>query len=169
MLTRNTVLFVEDDPDDRMIVSTAFTRSASNIHLRTAIDGEAAIQYLSGQGIYRNRDQHPLPQLVLLDLKLPRKSGFEVLEWIRAHPSLSQLPVIVLTSSQEQKDLERADALGVNSYLVKVVDVKLMREIVRGIGEYAALVGKKPGSPDSPKDPFLAPGGVEPGESDSRP
>jgi CheY-like chemotaxis protein len=84
---------------------------------------------------------NPLPLLVLLDIKLPRKSGLEVLEWIRKQPELKSMPVLMLTSSSESNDLDRAYALGANSYLVKTVDLSAMREIVRGIGEYATLVG----------------------------
>jgi CheY-like chemotaxis protein len=85
-----------------------------------------------------------MPLLVLLDIKLPRKSGIEVLEWIRKDSNLKSLPVIMLTSSSESNDLDRAYALGANSYLVKTVELPAMREIVRGIGEYAALMGSPP-------------------------
>ena len=138
------VLHVEDEPSDRLIVSLAFQKSAPHISLHAVVNGEEAISYLGGQGIYANRDLHPMPKLVLLDLKLPRKSGLEVLEWIRSQPGLNGLPVIMLTSSQEPADLDRAYALGANSYLVKSVDLKEMREIVRGVGEYAKLLEGKP-------------------------
>jgi CheY-like chemotaxis protein len=127
-----------------MIVSAAFKKTAPNILLKAVSDGEQAISYLSGQGAYGNRELNPLPLLVLLDIKLPRKSGLEVLEWIRSRPELKNVPVIMLTSSNESNDLDRAYALGANSYLVKTVDLLTMREIVRGIGEYAALVGTPP-------------------------
>jgi CheY-like chemotaxis protein len=143
-MTSFTVLHVEDEPSDRLIVSSSFTKVAPHVRLCTAIDGEDAIAYLAGDGIYKNREVHPLPQMVLLDLKLPRKSGFEVLQWIRSQPGLKELPVIILTSSREPADLDRAYALGANSYIVKNVDIKAMRDIVRGIGEYAGLVGHKP-------------------------
>jgi len=139
-----TVLHVEDEPADRMIVSAAFKKAAPNVLLKAAIDGEQAIAYLSGQGVFANRELHPMPLLVLLDIKLPRKSGLEVLEWIRKHPTLKSMPVLMLTSSSESNDLDRAYALGANSYLVKTVDLPAMREIVRGIGEYAAIVAAPP-------------------------
>lgn len=134
------VLHVEDEPSDRLIVSLAFQKAAPNVKLHAVVNGEEAISYLAGQGIYADRERHPMPQLVLLDLKLPRKSGLEVLEWIRNQPALASLPVFMLTSSQEPADLDRAYTLGANSYLVKSVDLKEMREIVRGIGEYASLL-----------------------------
>ena len=136
-----TVLHVEDEPTDRMIVSAAFRKAAPNVLLKAVADGEQAISYLSGQGAYGNRELNPIPLLVLLDIKLPRKSGLEVLEWIRSRPELKATPVIMLTSSNESNDLDRAYTLGANSYLVKSVDLATMRDIVRGIGEYAALVG----------------------------
>jgi CheY-like chemotaxis protein len=135
-----TVLHVEDEPTDRMIVSAAFKKAAPNVLLKAVTDGEQAIAYLSGQGVYGNRELHPMPLLVLLDIKLPRKSGLEVLEWIRKQEDLKSMPVLMLTSSSESNDLDRAYALGANSYLVKTVDLPAMREIVRGIGEYASIL-----------------------------
>jgi CheY-like chemotaxis protein len=139
-----TVLHVEDEPTDRMIVAAAFKKAAPNVLLKAVADGEQAIAYLAGQGAYGNRELNPMPLLVLLDIKLPRKSGLEVLEWIRKQPDLKSLPVIMLTSSSESNDLDQAYALGANSYLVKTVDLPTMREIARGIGEYAALVSAPP-------------------------
>lgn len=138
------VLHVEDEPSDRLIVSLAFQKAAPNVKLHSVVNGEEAISYLAGNGIYSNRELHPLPQLVLLDLKLPRKSGLEVLQWIRSQAALASLPVFMLTSSQESTDLDRAYALGANSYLVKSVDLKEMREIVRGVGEYVSLLAARP-------------------------
>jgi CheY-like chemotaxis protein len=109
-----------------------------------AVDGENAMAYLSGRGTYSDRSEHPLPHVVVLDLKLPRKSGLEVLEWMRSEPALKKVPVFILSSSQERGDIERAYALGANSYLVKQVDINVIREIVRGIGEYAALIAARP-------------------------
>ena len=135
-----TVLHVEDEPTDRMILSAAFKKAAPNVLLKAVTDGEQAIAYLSGQGAFGNRELYPIPLLVLLDIKLPRKSGLEVLQWIRNQPELKTMPILMLTSSSESNDLDRAYALGANSYLVKTVDLPTMREIVRGIGEFAALL-----------------------------
>ncbi|MBV8881802.1 MAG: response regulator [Planctomycetaceae bacterium] len=143
-MTAFTVLHVEDEPSDRLIISAAFAKTAPGVKLCAVPDGAEAIAYLAGQGTYQDRELYPLPQLVLLDLKLPKKSGFEVLEWVKAQPNLKQIPVIILTSSPESKDVERALGLGASSYLVKRVDLKEMREIVRGIGEYVALLQLKP-------------------------
>jgi CheY-like chemotaxis protein len=138
------VLHVEDEPTDRIILSAAFKKAAPQVLLQSVTDGEQAIAYLSGQGEFENRALHPMPLLLLLDIKLPRKSGLEVLEWIRQQPELRTMPVLMLTSSSESNDLDRAYALGANSYLVKTVDLPTMREIVAGIGEYATLVSTRP-------------------------
>jgi len=87
--------------------------------LQIATDGEQALDYLRGEGVFSDRAEHPLPALVFLDLKLPYVHGFEVLAWIRAQPALATLPVLVLTSSPEVRDRERALALGAKDYLVK--------------------------------------------------
>jgi CheY-like chemotaxis protein len=142
-----TVLHVEDEPTDQVIVAAAFRKAASNVELRTVADGEEAIAYLSGRSPFGDRTAHPLPQLVLLDLKLPRKSGFEVLEWVRKESDLKEVPIIVLTSSPESSDVDHAYALGATSYLVKSVNLKDMREVVRGIGEYAMLLTRKTAQP----------------------
>jgi len=134
-MTRRTILHVEDEADDRLIVKDAFARTAPQVDLVASIDGEAAIAWLTEN----------TPDLVLLDLKLPRKSGFEVLQWVRSRPALQDVPVVIFTSSQEQKDVERATALGANSYVVKSVDLKRLREVLRGIAELAAL--RPPHSP----------------------
>jgi CheY-like chemotaxis protein len=143
-----TVLLVDDDPNDRLIVRNAFERAAPGIRLRMCIDGEEAIDYLSGHGEYSDRMDFPLPDVVLLDLKLPRKSGFEVLEWMRERPEYRQVSAIILSSSQERSDIDLAFALGANCHLVKEVDIKALRGVVRGIGVYAALVSRRqPGCP----------------------
>lgn len=142
---RLTVLLVEDDPDDRLIAQHAFERIAPGIRLKISVDGEAAVAYLSGEGAYSCRAEYPLPQVVLLDLKLPRKSGLEVLQWIRGQAALHDLPVFILSSSQERGDIERAYAFGANSYLVKQADIRAIRLLVRGLEAYAGMVaGHRP-------------------------
>ena len=113
------LLLVEDDPDHVLLIQRALARASLVNPLKIVRDGDEAIAYLAGTGEYDDRTRFPIPSLVLLDLKLPRKSGLEVLEWIRGHEALKFLPVVVLTSSSESRDIERAYALGVNSYLVK--------------------------------------------------
>lgn len=114
------VLLIEDDPSDVRLIQRAFNKLSETIDMFRLRDGDEAVAYLSGSEPYENRAAYPMPCVILLDIKLPRRSGFEVLEWLRAHPSaLSRLPVVILTSSQHSVDINRAYDLGANSYLVK--------------------------------------------------
>ena len=114
-----TILLVEDSEDDVFFMERAIKLTGGKIVLKVAKDGQAGIDYLSGEREFADRRENPLPSLVLLDLKLPRVPGFEVLRWIRARPELQMTPVIILTSSGERADLERGYRLGANSFMVK--------------------------------------------------
>ena len=127
------VLIVEDDPDDRDLLARAFKRAGIEVPLWFAKDGDEAITYL--EGIASGASQAS-PFIVLLDLKLPRRSGFEVLEWIKQNASLRRIPVIILTSSRESVDLDRAYDLGANSYLVKPARPEALRQMVEQINAY---------------------------------
>ena len=116
------ILIVEDREDDILLMRKAFEKASVSNPVHVVHDGEEAIAYLSGEGQYANRAEYPLPILVLLDLKLPRRDGFEVLAWIRRQPGILGLPVVVLTSSTEIRDVNRAYQLGANSFFVKEVD-----------------------------------------------
>lgn len=144
-----TLLLVEDNEDDVFIFQRAFARAGLKDAVQIASDGEEAIAYLSGNGPYADRAAHPLPYVVLLDLKLPRRSGLDVLEWIHAQPELAHLPVIILTSSAEQRDLERTRELGAQHYLVKPPPVQALIELLEmhrsGFGAVAATDGARPG------------------------
>src|SRR5262245_50719281 len=117
--TLPTVLYVEDDNNDAMLMRRAWLKAGAREGLQTVPDGEEAIHYLAGEGPYVNRVEHPMPTLVLLDLKLPKVSGLDVLKWIREQPSLQGLRVIVLSSSTREDDQSAAEALGTNAYFVK--------------------------------------------------
>lgn len=112
------VLLAEDDDDDLFLSKRVLAKAgvASVFHVA---DGKQAIHYLSGQGVYADRVRHPLPEVMLLDLKMPGFSGHEVLEWLRAQPGLNALKVYVLTSSGERVDRERVEKAGVQGYFVK--------------------------------------------------
>lgn len=118
-VTRPTILLVEDEPDDVFFMKLAFKRAGMADPPRVAQDGQEAIDYLVGGNGFADRNLHPLPTLVLLDLKLPRVMGMEVLKWIRARPKFDLMVVVVLTSSQQRADIEEACALRANSYLIK--------------------------------------------------
>jgi CheY-like chemotaxis protein len=131
-----TVLLVEDDPNDVLLVRRAFRRAGLPEPWAVG-DGEQAVSYLSGEGGYADRAAHPLPALLLLDLKMPRMDGFEVLRWLRARTDgLRRLPVAVLTSSAENPDIHRAYDAGANSYLVKPPTFDGLHEMVRALGLY---------------------------------
>jgi two-component system, response regulator len=112
-------LAVEDDPNDTIFLQRAFRKLGFGDILRVLVDGQEARDYLSGLGKYANPITYPVPDVIILDLKLPRVNGFEFLSWLRADTRLASTPVVVLTSSSDPGDIERARSLGVLSYYVK--------------------------------------------------
>lgn len=138
------ILLVEDDPNDVFLVRRAFRKAGLPEPFHVVRDGDEAVRYLEGHGAYADRSHFPLPGLMLLDLKLPRRSGLEVLAWLREHPSLGRLPVVVLTSSREPSDVNRAYDLHVNSYLVKPGDFDSLREMVRALDLYWLQLNERP-------------------------
>jgi CheY-like chemotaxis protein len=137
MTQTQTILLVEDNPVDILLMQRAFRNETfANTSLQIVRDGDAAVFYLNGDGEYSDRDRYPLPAIILLDLKLPRRSGHEVLVWLRQQPELKRLPVVMLTSSRQTPDVKRAYDLGVNSYLVKPVGFASLLEMMRSFKEY---------------------------------
>jgi CheY-like chemotaxis protein len=130
------ILHVEDDPNDVLLVRRAFQKLSDKDELMHACDGEEAIAYLAGAGIYADRQSYPAPEVVLLDLKLPRKTGFEVLAWARNQPKLRSLPIVMLSSSREQRDVNRCYELGANSFLVKPVDLETLHRTLSVMRDY---------------------------------
>lgn len=155
------ILHVEDDPNDVMLVELAFRKAKTDSSLVVVNDGEQAVNYLSGEGNYSDRTIHPVPALMLLDLKLPRKSGLEVLAWVRSHPQpqIRRLPVLMLTSSNQLRDIDAAYDLGVNSYLVKPGDLTVLTELIKTIHQYWLGYNMKPGAtpPTSTGAPSVPP------------
>jgi CheY-like chemotaxis protein len=144
MLPSDRILLVEDNPDELRIIEHVFKEARIANFLEHVSSAEEAIAYLSGTGKYADRHVHPLPCLVLLDLKLPGATGFDVLNWVRAHPILRKLAVVVLTHSGEKADIDRAYGLGANSYLVKPLDLDELRGIVKAINAYWVILAEKP-------------------------
>ncbi|MFH1672232.1 MAG: response regulator [Pseudomonadota bacterium] len=142
--TIGTILLVEDDPNDVMLIERAFRKANIANPVQTVKDGEQAVAYLAGQEPYVDREQYPLPVLILLDLKLPRKSGLEVLAWMKRQTSLMRIPVVVLTSSKETADINRAYDLGANSYLTKPVAFDGLLNIVKALNLYWLNLNERP-------------------------
>lgn len=137
MSQRQTILLVEDSPVDILLMQRAFRNQIfTNTSLQIVRDGDAAVFYLNGDGEYSDRQRYPLPAIILLDLKLPRRSGHEVLGWLKQQPQLKRLPVVVLTSSRQTVDVNQAYDLGVNSYLVKPVGFASLSDMMQSFGEY---------------------------------
>lgn len=113
------ILLAEDREDDVIIIRKAFARTSFPCRLNVVRDGEQVVHYLEGTGVYGDRSRFPFPSVLLLDLKMPRKDGFEVLDWIRARAEFSSLRVVVLTSSKLTSDINEAYERGANSFLVK--------------------------------------------------
>jgi CheY-like chemotaxis protein len=129
-----TLLLVEDDPDDVALFRRAMQKAGIAAELQLAEDGDEAIRFLQSKA--ESEGDARLPQILLLDLKMPRKSGWEVLEWIRRHPALRRMPVIIFTSSRERSDIIRSYELGANSYLAKPVAFDQLKEMVRAMHHY---------------------------------
>jgi CheY-like chemotaxis protein len=130
------ILIADDDADDVLLLKRAFIKSGLNVPLHFVTDGQEAIDYLSGESAFANRQDHPMPTLVLLDIKMPRLNGFDVLKWVRKQRGLRRLPILVLTSSDLDTDVGRAYDLGANSYLVKPSDLDDLGELARDVERY---------------------------------
>jgi CheY-like chemotaxis protein len=140
------ILVAEDDDNDVFLIKRAFHQAQFDNPLQVVVNGEDAIAYLRGSPPFEDRDKHPAPALLLLDLKMPRKNGFEVLGWIRERPEFNSLPVVVLTSSQESADINRAYALGANSYLVKPASFLSLVDMINRLKEYFKFTNQSVGT-----------------------
>ena len=138
------ILVAEDDENDLLLLRRAFKVGRLANPVRVVRNGEEVIAYLKGEDKYADRREYPLPALLLLDLKMPRKNGFEVLEWIRQEPGLNLLRVVVLTSSDRLSDVNRAYRLGANSFLVKPFDLGDFARLVQAISGYWLWMSRAP-------------------------
>jgi CheY-like chemotaxis protein len=141
---QSVILLAEDREDDILFVQRAFAKGQITNPFFVVRDGEEAIAYLSGIGKYSNRAEFPLPDLLLLDLKMPRIDGFEVLRWVRQQPELSALRVVVLTASDQIRDVNTAYTLGANSFMVKPTDFENVVEMARTLRTYWLQMSKAP-------------------------
>jgi len=140
----STILLVEDNPDDEALTIRAFQKNNLTNAIVVARDGAEALEYLFGTGRYADHDPTDPPSLVLLDLKLPRVDGLEVLRQMRADPRTQAVPVVILTSSREENDILSGYRLGANSYVCKPVDFAEFLEATRQLGLYWLLLNQPP-------------------------
>jgi CheY-like chemotaxis protein len=138
------ILLVEDREDDIVLIRKSFEKAELANPLYVVRNGEEAVAYLMGEEFFSNRNEYPLPDLILLDLKMPKLDGFETLLWIRNQPGVRNIPVVILTSSAELRDVTRAYALGANSYLVKPVDFDHSIELVKVLHRYWLRTSRLP-------------------------
>ena len=148
-----TVLLVEDDLNDIFLVKRAFKRANIPNPLQVVTDGVEAMHYLTGEGKYGDRQAHPLPQLIVMDIKMPRKTGFEVLEWIKGDGVLKRIPVVIVSSSDQPQDIDRAYELGANAYMVKPMDFHSVETLFQSITHYWGLECAKPGLENTQPQP----------------
>lgn len=141
------ILLVEDNPDDQELTLRALGANKIMNQVVVVEDGAEALDYLFGQGAYAHRDTSVMPQVVLLDLKLPKVDGIEVLKRMRADERTRLLPVVILTSSREERDVANGYGSGANSYVRKPVDFADFREAVRQLGLYWLLLNEQPPPP----------------------
>ena len=138
------ILAAEDNPFDAFLLKRAFLKAGINVPMDVVTDGQEVIDYLNGEEPYSDRKQHPIPTVLVLDLKMPRLSGFDVIEWIRRQPGLRRLPILVLTSSNLSRDVNRAYDLGANSYLVKPSELQDLEQVAAAVERYWLKINECP-------------------------
>lgn len=143
-MTKKVILLVEDNPDDELLTIRALKKNKILNEVVVARDGAEALDYLFGTGVHSGRDMSVQPQVVLLDLNLPKVSGLDVLKRIRSEETTHLLPVVILTTSNEEKDLVGSYSLGANSYIRKPVDFEQFSESIRQLGMYWLVLNRAP-------------------------
>lgn len=139
-----TILLVEDNPDDEALTMRAFQRNNIRNPVVCVRDGQEALDWLFAEGAYAGRDAGNRPSVVLLDLKLPKVDGLEVLRRVREHPAIKLTPIVILTSSREERDRLEGYSLGANSYIQKPVDFEQFVEAIRQLGLYWLVLNEPP-------------------------
>ena len=162
------ILLAEDEEDYVLLIRRAFEQANIPNPLHVVWNGQEAISYLKGEGKYSNREEYPLPDLLLLDLKMPRVNGFEVLEWIRKQPGLAPLRVLVLTSSDQIRDVNEAYRLGANSFLVKPMDFQDFTQLSRLIQDFWLKASRTPETFRLPRNPCDPNGAAHPKNGGSK-
>lgn len=151
MPDRAIILIVEDQEDDIFLIRKAFKKAGVINPIHIARDGQEAIEYLNGEGKYAHRDEYPLPELILMDLKMPRVDGYQVLQWLRQQPGIAEIPVIVLTSTEQIREINYAYTLGANSFLVKPGDFNDYKALAENLHAYWIKTSRRPECSRPPK------------------
>jgi CheY-like chemotaxis protein len=138
------VLLAEDNEDDALLTQIAFKKARLANPLQIVSDGVEVIAYLKGEGQFADRVRYPFPMLLLLDLRMPRVNGFEVLTWMQQHSEINHLPVAVMTSSVDEPDIERAYQLGADSYLIKPPNAETLLALVQRLKAYWLILKEQP-------------------------
>ena len=136
MTGQRTILLVDDSDNDLVLMRFAFEKAEFDTQLQVVHNGEEAIAYFKGEGAFSDRNQYPLPAVMLLDLNMPMKNGFDVLTWARSQPALKRLSIIILTASMRMEDVERAFDLGASSYLVKPGSLDDLAAMIRCLRDW---------------------------------
>ena len=152
------VLVAEDNPDDALLLRRAIDKAGITARVKIVSDGEEMLLYLQGRGAYANRIANPLPTLMILDLKMPRKTGLEVLQWIDENPEVAVVPTIVLSASNLEKDVRAAYNLGANTYFVKPTTFEELVETMRTVEKYWRQAMKV--RPDEKTVPSVSPAAI---------
>jgi CheY-like chemotaxis protein len=139
MNKKQTILLVDDSENDMLLMLRAFKKADFDCPLREVYNGEQAIAYLAGEGIYNNRDDYPMPSIMLLDLNMPRKNGFDVLAWVRDQPHFNGLSIVILTASMRPEDVQRAFDLGASSFLLKPSNTSALTTMVQCLRDWTRI------------------------------
>jgi CheY-like chemotaxis protein len=143
-MEQKNILLVEDNPDDIELARRAFQKVNNNNNIIVTYDGAETLDYLYGKGKYQGRNTDELPRIILLDLKMPKVNGLEVLKHVRENQQTKYIPVIILTSSHDKKDVIRSYELGANSYIVKPINFLKFSEVVQQIVIYWLTLNEQP-------------------------
>jgi CheY-like chemotaxis protein len=136
MAKKLVILVAEDDPNDLELLRHVVSENGVEVNFQPAHDGEQVINYLRGEDEFRDRSRHPVPDIIVLDLKMPRVNGFEVLQWLRQQQGLARIPVVVLSGSGLETDIEEAYRLGANTYFTKPGQLAELRKIIASLIDY---------------------------------
>ena len=130
------ILIAEDDPNDVMLLEMAIRKNGITNPVNVVRDGEEAVEYLEGKGQYGDRHKFPFPNVIITDVKMPRRNGMEVVEWVRHHPKCSIIPIVMLSGSRIENDVVKAYKLGANSYFTKPTTLDELTELIRLAFDY---------------------------------